>query len=223
MLSHLFVFAVFPFTLLAAASSASPSSAAPPAMTVQQILSRMVANYGGLKTYEVPVTIDAHIHKVVTLPVSMTGTRYFKLPDREALKMNSVPSIAKEFQNVYSSLGTPVTWPKTYNIDIVTPSVSTDRPIYELRATYKHPSNVDHIALDVDAATFDPIQARWYYKNGATILMNIQEQLVQGKYRLPQRETLEVHFPQYSGDAAVSYGTYIVNQPIPDSVFTQNK
>jgi hypothetical protein len=217
MLSRLCAFTVFAFTLLAAASPA------PPAMTVPQILSRMAANYGGLNTYEVPVTIDAHIHKGITIPVSMSGKRYFQVPDREALKMNSVPSIAKAFQNVYSSLGTPVTWPKTYKIDVVTPTVASDRPIYELRAVYKHPSNVDHIMLDVDGSTFDPLQARWYYKNGATIVMNIQEQLVQGKYRLPQRETLEVHFPQYNGDATVSYGTYIVNQPIPDTVFTQNK
>jgi hypothetical protein len=75
--------------------------------------------------------------------------------------------------------------------------------------------------LDVDASTFDPVQARWYYKNGATIVMNIEEQVVQGNYRLPARESLNVHFPEYSGDAVVQFGTYVINQPIADAVFVQ--
>jgi hypothetical protein len=92
-----------------------------------------------------------------------------------------------------------------------------------LRAVYRRSSNVDHIVLDVDASTFEAVQARWYYKNGATIVMNIENQLVQGKYRLPARESLDVHFPQYNGDAVVQFGTYVINQPIADSVFTASK
>lgn len=223
MLSRFLALAVLPLTVFAGASAAQSNAPAPPQMTASQILERMVANYRGLNTYEVPVTIDAHIYEVLTLPVSMSGKRYFKEPDREALKMNSVPSIAKAFQNVYSTLGTPVTWCKTYVINVVTPSVSFDRPVYELQAVYRHPSKVDHIQLDVDASNFDPMQARWFYKNGAKIVMNIEEQLVNGKYRLPQRETLDVQFPQYKGDAVVTYGQYVLNQPIADSVFAQEK
>lgn len=209
---------VLPVLAAFALFAASP---VPAPMTPQQILAHMLANYRGLQTYQVPVTINAHIHKFITLPVTMTGKRYFKVPDHEALKMNSVPSLAKAFQNVYASLGTPATWPKTYAVTTVAPTVSTDRPVYELRAVYRHPSNVDHIMLDVDASTFDPVQARWYYKNGATIVMNIEEQVVQGNYRLPARESLNVHFPEYSGDAVVQFGTYVINQPIADAVFVQ--
>jgi hypothetical protein len=169
----------------------------------------------------VSVAIDAKIHKGVTVPVSMTGTRYFKAPDKEALKMNTVPSIAKPFQDIYSSLGTPATWPRIYNITESTPSVSSDKPMYELRATNKKPGNVDHILLDVDATTFDPVQARWFYKNGATIVLNVEEQVVDGKYRLPAHETVAVSFPQYKGDADVKYGSYTTNQTIPDDVFSK--
>ncbi len=198
-------------------SAQSPPSA--PAMSVQQILARMDANTSGLQAYQVPVRIDARIRKVITLPVSMSGTRYFKRPDKEALKMSTVPAIAKPFENAYASLGTPNTWPKTYSITQTRPSVAFARPVYELRGTYKRSSNVDRIILDVDASTFDPVQARWYYKNGATIVMNIEEQLVDGKYRLPTHETLDVSFPAYRGNADVHYGDYVINQPIPDSVF----
>ena len=197
------------------------SAQTPAPMTVQQILGRMSANTAGLTTYQVPVTINVHVHKGVSVSVALSGTRYFKAPDKEALHMKTVPAIAKPFQDAYASLGTPMTWPQMYTISVVAPSLQDARPVYELRATYKKPSSrVDHILLDVDATTFDPIEARWFYTNGATIVMNIKEQPVQGKYRLPSRETLDVSFPSYKGSGVVTYGTYIINEDVPDSTFT---
>jgi hypothetical protein len=192
----------------------------PAPMSAQQILSRMSANTAGLQTYEVPIQIDARIQKLMSQPVSMNGTRYFKAPDKGALRMNSVPSIAKGFQNVYASLGSAATWPHTYDITLATPLTTGDRPMYGLRAVYKRASKVDHILLDVDANTFDPVTVRWFYTNGATIVMKVEEQLVDGKYRLPSHESLDVSFPQYRGHADVRYGSYVVNKPIPDSVFS---
>jgi hypothetical protein len=190
-------------------------------MTVPQILAHMSANTAGLQTYQVPVKIDAKIYKVIAIPVSMSGTRYFKAPDKEALKMNTVPSAAKAFQNVYASLGTPATWPATYDITECSPTVLSGRPVYQLRAVYKRQANVDHILLDVDASTFDPLEARWYYTNGASIMMNIEEQPVAGRFRLPAHEMLSVTFPQYRGQADVHYGSYVTNTQIPESIFTQ--
>jgi hypothetical protein len=39
------------------------------------------------------------------------------------------------------------------------------RAVYEVRAVYKRPTKIDHIMLDVDVTTLDPIRARWYYTN----------------------------------------------------------
>ena len=198
-----------------------PTVTTSPTLTVQQILTRMTANTAGLTSYQVPVRIDARVHKIITLGVSMSGDRYFKAPDKESMKMKTVPSVAKAFQNAYASLGTAATWLQTYDFTMVAPTLATaPGPIYELRAVYKRSSRVDHILLDVDANTFDPIEARWYYTNGATIDMNIEEQLVDGKYHLPSRETLDVTFPAYRGSAVVTYGNYVVNGDLSDSLFS---
>jgi hypothetical protein len=144
----------------------------------------------------------------------MHGTRYFKAPDRDALVMCTVPGIAKAFRNAYASLGTPATWPGTYDIALVSAPAENGRGVYELRGTYKQQSNVDHILLEVDASTFDPVLVRWFYRNGATIVMSIQAGAV-GPYRLPLTETLEITFPSYRGSAVVSYGNYATNVDIP--------
>lgn len=190
-----------------------------PNLTVHQILTRMAQNTKGIEAYRVPVTILARVKEIISIRVRMSGERYFKAPDKGALKLHNVPAFAKMFSNLYASLGTPATWPQTYDVERVSSTVIQGRHVYELRATYKHPSRVDLVVLDVDGETFDPVEARWYYANGATIFMIITEDPVEGVYRLPKQETLEVHFPHYTGDATIEYGAYEINVDIPDSVF----
>jgi len=196
------------------------SSPPPPAgPTVAQILVRMNARVSGIRTYQVPIAIDARLRKVVTIPVSLTGTEYFAAPDRYSLHMNTVPAIAKSFKNLIASLGSPVTWPQTYAITQVPPSVTLSRPAYELLGVPRHPGNVDHVLLDVDAGTYAPVEVRWFYRNGATIAMTVNEQVVDSKYPLPSSETLTVAFPEYRGTAIIHYGRYSVNQALPQGVF----
>lgn len=199
--------------------AAATTSLPPPA--VSDVLSGMAKQTAGLQAYDVPVTIHAVVKKFISIPFTLSGERYFAAPDKEALKLRSVPAIAKAFSNIYSSLGTPLTWPKTYDLQVVTPDHVTSQPAYELHGTYKRSSSVDHILLDVDAATYDPVEVRWFYRNGATIVMNVQEQNI-GNFRLPAVENVDVHFPGYSGRATITYGAYNINVPVPPSVFSNS-
>ena len=217
---------------LARIASAAPSTNAQSssAMTVSQILSRMAQNTKGLTSYEVPFHIDSHIKQgMFSVKVPLDGTRYFKVPDKSALKIPNVPSEAKELANVYSWLGTPQTWPSTYDITIA--SATPSGGLYELRATYKASatthalldkaahSTVDHILLDVDSQTFDPVRASRFYQNGSTMFMTLTAGLVDGKYRLPQRESVDMKLPSHHIKALITYSTYQTNIPIPDATF----
>jgi outer membrane lipoprotein-sorting protein len=199
-----------------AALGASPSP-----LTPAQIVARMSANTAGLSSYQVSLQIVAHVRKGgISVPVTMNGDRYFKAPDRGALKIKSgIPAVAKEFTNTYASLGTPSTWSQTYNVTSQTRETIDGRDTYALTATYKRESNVDHIHLNVDATTFDPVRVQWFYRNGSNLVMRLQEGDVGGKYRLPLHEDIDGNFPSYRGTASVTYGTYAINVPIDDSVF----
>jgi outer membrane lipoprotein-sorting protein len=202
-------------------STPSLAQSTPQPMTAPQILARMAANTAALTSYQVPVHIEAHVKKGgLSLPAKMDGERYFKAPDKTALKMHGVPAIAKAFSNTYASLGTPLTWQSTFNIAYESAGTVGTHQVYTLRATYKKSSRVDHILMDVDTSTFDPVQVRWFYTNGATIAMQIEESQVGGRFRLPQRETVDAAFPEYRGNAVVTYGTYATNVPVDDSVFS---
>jgi len=192
---------------------------ASPAPSVTDVLSGMEKQTAGLQAYDVPVTIHLVVRKFIAVHLTISGERYFAAPDKEALRLHSVPAVARAFSNIYASLGTPATWPQTYDLQVVSPDHATAQPIFELSGTYKRPSSVDHILLDVDANTYDPIEVRWFYRNGATIVMNVQEQSV-GTFRLPAVQDIDVHFPGYSGHATIDYGTYRLNATLPDSVFS---
>lgn len=216
-------------TLSFAAGSAQTPSAQSSPGTIPEILNRMAQNTKGLTSYAVPFHIDAHFKKsFISVHVPLDGTRYFERPDKSTVKISNPPPQAKELASIYSWLGTPETWPSTYDIALV-PAKSSG--IYELRATYKPnsrthelldkaaQSTVDYVLLDVDAQTFDPVRASWFYHNGSKIVMNIKTGAV-GKYRLPQSENVDMRLPGHSATAQVTYGTYQTNVSIPDSTFS---
>jgi hypothetical protein len=178
----------------------------------------MVAARKGLDSFSVPVHFDVKIHRPLPVSIGMDGIRYFERPEKQALIMHSVPAIAKGFQQTYASLGTAETWPKQYDITLVTlePVSAT---MDELKGVPKNGGSVDHILLDVASDSVAPIRVRWFYRNGATIDMSVENAMVNSVYLLPKTETLDVKFPSYAGHAVVHYGDYSINQPIPASVW----
>lgn len=152
--------------LLAASPTPPASSSALP--TAQSILAHMVVNRQGLNSFTVPVHFDIKVHKVIGLGIKLDGVSYFERPDREALVMQTVPALAKPFQKIFAGLGTPETWPSRYNISIVPLDAPNNATMYELNGVPKAGGNVDHVLLDISQTTFEPLKARWFYKNGAT-------------------------------------------------------
>lgn len=212
------------FALLGATPNPSPnatvlpSAAVPQALTADQLLARMVAARKGLNAFSVPVHFDVTMRRPLPVSVGMDGVRYFERPDKQALVMHSVPSIAKAFQQTYAALGTAETWPKQYDITLIAPDQASPAS-YELKCVPKSGGNVDHVLLDVAADTVAPLRVRWFYRNGATIDMAIDNATVSDTYLLSKTETLDVSFPSYAGHAVVHYGDYSINQPIPAAVW----
>ncbi|MBV8148758.1 MAG: hypothetical protein JO092_06685 [Candidatus Eremiobacteraeota bacterium] len=92
---------------------------------------------------------------------------------------------------------------------------------YLLQAVPKNDPSVDHVVFGVTAAGYQPVSAQWFYKDGSTIRLTLQNQQVQS-FTLPQSETISVAMPKYNLDATATYGTYAINAEVPDSVFQSN-
>src|ERR1700680_165520 len=82
------------------------------------LLAKMAAPNVGLTSYEMPVHFDVDLHSMLSLHTGLDGTAYFKRPDKSAVNFDTVPILADAFKHLAGTLGTPETWPQTYDITL---------------------------------------------------------------------------------------------------------
>lgn len=182
------------------------------AVLVSDLLAHMAAHNAGLTSYEVPVHFDVDLHSMFSLHTGLDGTAYFKRPDKSAVDFNTVPILADPFKHLAGTLGTPETWPQTYDI-----TGSSDT---ELKLVPKKAGNVAAVIVDVDPADYGIVRERWRYKDGGSIDVR-ETNAVVGSYLLPRKQIGDFNLTQYKAHVVTDYGTYKLNVAIPDSVFSK--
>jgi hypothetical protein len=184
------------------------------------VLRMMEAVNANVKSYQVRVHLDAKVHALLSLPLALDATYYFKQPDKVQVVFDSVPELAKQFQNFYASTGTPATWPKTYRITLA-PHTPGDPPGGAvLRLVPRDAgSSLDYALITVDTATWGVVAQQWIYKDGSSINVT-QFNATGGTYVLPTHQEADFHFPRYKAHVVADFGDYHINVPIPDSVFS---
>ncbi|MBV8530701.1 MAG: hypothetical protein JO104_05240 [Candidatus Eremiobacteraeota bacterium] len=203
--------------VLPGASAAIPPAALPDAAT---ILQRSESRWQGLTSYQVPVTISGSIRvAIVSLPFKMTGTQYYQAPDQQALRLDNPPRAARGLGNSLSTLGTPQTWLRDYAIGQPVSQPHGGHSAYVLTGTPKRESRVKTVTMWISATTYAVESILFSYNNGGSLSLSFHRHHGISQYHLPRGATLTAHFPGYSGSAAIAYGDYTLNQPIPATVF----
>jgi hypothetical protein len=76
--------------------------------------------------------------------------------------------------------------------------------------------------MAISTSTYAIESMTFNYTNGATLVVTFKRHPGETQFHLPRSATVAAHFPSYSGNATITYGEYTLNQPIPDSIFTQH-
>ncbi|HME80924.1 MAG TPA: hypothetical protein VKF82_02495 [Candidatus Eremiobacteraceae bacterium] len=128
--------------------------------------------------------------------------------------------MARKFRNIYTGVGTPETWLAQYDVTFAEDQVSNSQS-YKLKGVPKGTSSVgiSYVLLDVASDTFAPTSAHVFYSNGGTVALQFENEAVNGIYRLPALETIDIAFPDYKVHAVAHYGAYEINAPIPESIW----
>jgi len=209
------LFAAFVLTM-AVAPAAAPS----PSPDAATILRRSEDAWRGLSSYQVPVTIEAHVRvTIVSLPFRMTGTQYYQAPDQQALHLDNPPSYARGLGNTLSTMGTPQTWLRDYEIAAPVIQRHGQHAAYVLTGTPKRSSRVKTMTMWVSATSYVIESVSFAYTNGAALQVSFAHHKGISQYHLPRAATIVAKFPGYSGNATITYGDYQLNGPIPPSVF----
>jgi hypothetical protein len=201
------------------AAGANPMATIAPARTAADVLARVAGTQTPLQSYAVPVVISGSVKvSFLSVPFTVHGTQYFKAPDKQAMHLTDAPSLAHGFQDAVSSLGSPQAWESTYDITLAGTQARHKHYGYVLVGIPKVHGNVKSFTMLVGEKSNAIETVDFAYNNGASLEIEFGHHHAHA-YHLPSSATIVAHFPQYSGAATVSYGTYTLNEPIPDSVF----
>jgi outer membrane lipoprotein-sorting protein len=209
-------------TLVIASGATPPASpTAPP--DAPTILQRSQSRWQGLESYQVPVTIGGSVRVAfISVPFKMTGTQYYQAPDLQALHFNNPPSYARGLGNTLSTIGTPQTWLRDYDIATPVTQPRGHHTAYVLTGTPKRSSRVKTMTISFSSTTYGIESVAFAYTNGASLVIDFHRHHGVTQYHLPRSATVVAKFPSYSGNATITYGDYQLNQPIPSSVFQQH-
>lgn len=213
-------FAAPALILLSLTVAATPAPSVTP--DAAAVLQRSEAKWQGLSSYQVPVTIAGSVRVAfVSVPVHMTGTQYYQAPDRQALHLDNPPSYARGLGDTLSTMGTPQTWLRDYTIAAPVTQPHGRHTAYVLTGTPKRSSRVKNMTMSVSASTYVIESITFSYTNGASLVVTFLHHTGISQYHLARSATVVAHFPGYSGNATITYGSYRLNQPVPAAVFSQ--
>jgi hypothetical protein len=195
---------------LATANSTSAASAA-------AVYGRMQKVNAGLTSYTASLKLDIASHSFPYLSPKLTGTAYYKKPDKNAIHFDQVPALADKFQSVYPQLEPPAEWNAIY---VVTP-LSDDGTNSTFKLVRRKNGRIDHIDVKVDDKTATIATMTWFYKEdagGGSISLNVEYMPVGGNY-VVKSATGHVDIPTFNADIVTAFSDYKINVAVADRVF----
>jgi hypothetical protein len=209
----------------AAVVTAAGTAATPSAATENgdQLLAR-ATSAPGLRSFAVPVRFAVHLHKPLGLRSQVEGTAYFKAPAQSALALTKASGIAGAFfKGTYKLDMVPAAWPFAYHVVGVAPGVVDGVDVLVLRAKPRGSAGgVAQVFFTLTTPALEPVAAQWQYQNASTIQLSLVNGRV-GAYTLPLRATITVDMAHVRLDADATYGTYVLNGRVSESVFSAAK
>jgi hypothetical protein len=168
-----------------------------------------------LRSYSVPLHVSVAIHKLFTFHFGLNGMVYFRRPGSLAMSMEKVPD---KYQRLFSRLGTPRTWPQTYELHVVRTDRTKDgQTVYRVRGVPLETCDIDHMVADIGPASA-PVKATWFLRDGGTIAATIESASVDN-YLVPTAEHADIDAGGFKIHADLTYGDYDLNTRVSEAVF----
>ncbi|MDQ2991300.1 MAG: hypothetical protein M3R30_00565 [Candidatus Eremiobacteraeota bacterium] len=190
-----------------------------PANASSDLLARMIALNPGLKSYTAAIHAEVHMTSFPFLSPVLDGTYYHKDPSKDKIVFTSgLPGIAKQFSKIYPRIAAPVAWKSTY----VVTTGATGGTTTTFRLAPRKNGRIDHVDVVVDNATATILSMKWNYNDGSGYAEMHQTYTKVGNDYLVSGQTGHVEQSIYKADITSTFASFKLNDPIADSVFTDN-
>jgi hypothetical protein len=179
------------------------------------LLQRMAAAAGTVKSYTAVVHADVAMHTFPYLSPSLEGTYYHKEPSKNKIVFTSnLPFIAKQFSKIYPEVPSPSEWQQIYAIT----TESDDGTYTTLKLVPRKHGRIDHIDAKVENKTAEVVSMRWNYNDGGYAMLNQTYGDVSG-HLLVTNQSGHFETPRYNADLKSTFSNFKIDASIPDSVF----
>jgi anti-anti-sigma regulatory factor len=190
-----------------------------PDVAPADVVRNVAAQSARLDSYEANVDVNVHLRSFPYLADRLSGTAYFKQPDRFEVVFQSVPAAAKGFDRLYSDIDDPTAWERRFDLSYVGEKAIDGHSDVVLRLVQKVRGMIDHEDVAIDPATWHVDSMEWHYYNGGTIAMT-QQYRDAGGYDVLAAQHATIRIPYVHAAADATYSDYKTNVAIDDGVFT---
>jgi outer membrane lipoprotein-sorting protein len=206
------------FAFMVSIMGIAPIQAADKTPTAKELWEKITKINPSLKDYTVPVRISLQAkYQFLNPKMNLTGTYYFKKPDKHKLKLDRASSLLDKYPKIFG-------WnmPK---LDDFNSTVSAEkyngRDCYLVTLTPKTISgDIQRERFWIDKETMTYPKHIYEYKKGGTITLDV-EYRKDGDFLLFDKMNAAFNFPQekLSATAKAGYGKYTVNSGLTDAFF----
>jgi hypothetical protein len=212
----------FACAFLALGLCASAKRVAQQPLTVDDVISNLVARNSALTTFHARITIRLHTG-IPFLNPALEGDTYFKRPDRYEVVLTKYPSWAKGFEQLYSDIGDPAVWYKKFSYTLHGTRTYQGHEDLVLRLIERVRGSLDHedVLVDPQRWVIDEMDYAYYSGGHITVQQTYREN---GNYMLLDTQHAVIAMPPFPRARADSkYSDYQLNVAIDDAVFTKEQ
>ncbi len=188
----------------------------------EEIVANIISQNADMHSYQAQVRVDLRLRSFPYVSQHLDGTTYFKRPNNFEVVFDRVPSYAKGFDKIYSDIDDPISWMRRFDLSLAGRRMVAGHHDIVVRLVQKVRGMIDHEDVAVDPASWQIDEMDWHYYNGGVIAMSQEYQSV-GGFTVLAKQHATIRIPFVHAAAEATYGDYLTNVAIDDSVFTREK
>ena len=171
------------------------------------ILARLAADPTTPEAYTASVKLAVHMRMFPWLSVTLNGNQIYKRPGLYHFVFRDVPQAAERFHDLNYDLGNAQSWPKKYEIALLTQAAPGIDPV--VRLTPRKHGMVKSLDVTVDPIKGHIERAVWSRFDGGVItLVNHYNEV--GANEIVAEQTASIDLPHMKADVSAEYSEFAV-------------
>jgi hypothetical protein len=197
--------AVFPATARATAGNAAPES------QVSAVMQRLIANPQTPEQYSADVKLHVRLRVFPWISLTVQGNEVYKHPGFYHFVFRGVPKAAEHFSDMAYDLGETASWPRKYDIAMLTPAAPGSGPVLRLIPKVHGMTKTLDVTVDPEKGRIE--KAVWARNDGGTIAITQRYDSL-GTHEIVAQQDASIRLPHMAADIVATYSNFATQETV---------